>query len=99
MNTPTRNNAGRVWQNLDKKKKTSPDYTGKATINGVEYYVSAWHDPATRSANTQGKGSFGLRFTPVADADEGRHQARQKRRRQSESNEAKQRSIDDDIPF
>ncbi|MFW0778396.1 MAG: hypothetical protein ACN2B6_11845, partial [Rickettsiales bacterium] len=36
------NNRGAIWKNDDKQKDTHPDFRGKATINNIEYFVSAW---------------------------------------------------------
>lgn len=68
--TEQRNNAGRVFQNLDKRNKNSPHYLGRAIIDGVEYYVSVWHNPPRHV--DQGKATQNLRFRKVADAEEGR---------------------------
>jgi len=35
-------NSGILGRNKYKKSDGQPDYTGKATINGVEYRVAAW---------------------------------------------------------
>lgn len=35
-------NRGAVWRNEKKVTDKHPDFTGKATIAGVDYYVSAW---------------------------------------------------------
>lgn len=35
-------NRGAIWGNDDRQKDTHPHFKGKATIDGVEYYVSAW---------------------------------------------------------
>lgn len=35
-------NRGAIWGNAHKKKDTHPDFTGNATIKGVEYNVAAW---------------------------------------------------------
>lgn len=36
------NNRGAIWGNDKKEKDTHPDFKGSATIEGVEYWVSAW---------------------------------------------------------
>ena len=36
------NMRGAIWANTDKQKDTHPDFKGNATINGVDYWVSAW---------------------------------------------------------
>ena len=37
-----RDNSGALFTNDKREKETHPHYQGKATINGVDYYVSAW---------------------------------------------------------
>ena len=39
------NNQGAIWKNDDKQKETQADFKGSATIEGVEYWVSAWKRP------------------------------------------------------
>ena len=47
-----RNNEGAIWGNKKKEKETHADFTGNATIDGVEYWVNAYKrkpdEPATR---------------------------------------------------
>lgn len=40
--TDKRDNEGAIWGNQKKQKETQPDFTGSATINGEDYWVSAW---------------------------------------------------------
>jgi len=35
-------NEGAIWGNQKKERETQPDFTGSATVDGKEYYVSAW---------------------------------------------------------
>jgi hypothetical protein len=37
-----KDNSGALFNNEKREKETHPHYQGKATINGVEYYVSSW---------------------------------------------------------
>ncbi len=37
-----KDNAGALFRNNKKETDKHPDYTGKATINGVEMFISAW---------------------------------------------------------
>ena len=37
-----RDNSGALFTNDKREKETHPHYQGKATIGGVDYYVSAW---------------------------------------------------------
>jgi hypothetical protein len=68
-------NRGAIWKNEKKATDRHPDFTGKATIDGVDYYVSAWK----RGPDDNPKAPA-LRFTvtPVADvAQKGIQQAKQ----------------------
>ena len=40
-----------IWKNDRKEKATHPDYKGNGTINGVEYWVSAWAKKSDASPN------------------------------------------------
>jgi hypothetical protein len=56
-----RDNSGALFTNDKREKETHPHYQGKATINGVEYYVSAWVKDGQ-------KGKFqSLSFKPVQE--------------------------------
>jgi hypothetical protein len=37
-----RDNSGVLFKNDRKEKDSHPDYTGNATIDGVDYWLSAW---------------------------------------------------------
>ncbi len=37
-----RDMSGILFKNDRKEKDSHPDYTGRATIDGVEYFMSAW---------------------------------------------------------
>jgi hypothetical protein len=75
MTEYSKENRGAVWRNEKKATDRHPDFTGKATIDGVDYYVSAWK----RGPDDNPKAPA-LRFTvtPVADvAQKGIQQAKQ----------------------
>lgn len=38
----SKDNEGAIWKNERREKDTHPHFTGSATIDGVEYWVSAW---------------------------------------------------------
>lgn len=82
-------NRGAVWKNEKKMTDRHPDFTGKATIDGVDYYVSAW-----RRGPDDNPKAPALRFTvtPVADvAQKGIQQAKQVMQPADD--------FDDDLPF
>lgn len=57
-----RDNSGALFTNDKREKETHPHYQGKATINGIDYYVSAWVKDGQ-------KGKFqSLSFKPVTEA-------------------------------
>ena len=75
MSEYNNDNRGAIWRNEKKATDRHPDFTGKATIDGVDYYVSAWK----RGPDDNPKAPA-LRFTvtPVADvAQKGIQQAKQ----------------------
>jgi hypothetical protein len=37
-----RDNEGAIWGNTRKEKETHADFTGNATIDGVEYWINAY---------------------------------------------------------
>jgi hypothetical protein len=56
-----RDNSGALFTNDKREKETHPHYQGKATIAGVDYYVSAWIKDGQ-------KGKFqSLSFKPVQE--------------------------------
>lgn len=46
-----RNNEGAIWGNKKKEKETHADFTGNATIDGVEYWVNAYKRRPDEPAN------------------------------------------------
>jgi hypothetical protein len=38
----TRDNSGSISANKRKEKETHPDIKGKATVGGVDYWISGW---------------------------------------------------------
>jgi hypothetical protein len=63
-----RDNSGALFTNDKREKETHPHYQGKATIGGVDYYVSAWVKDGQ-------KGKFqSLSFKPVQE--QGKQQAK-----------------------
>ena len=56
-----KDNSGALFTNDKREKETHPHYQGKATIGGVDYYVSAWVKDGQ-------KGKFqSLSFKPVQE--------------------------------
>lgn len=89
--TQQRDNSGILFRNDRKETERHPDYTGSATINGVELRLSAW-------IKTSAKGT---KFMSLAFS-EPRGDAREK---PAQSTDAAPKSagggkdLDDDIPF
>jgi hypothetical protein len=79
----TRDNSGSLSKNDRKEKDSHPDIKGKATIGGVEYWISGWRKENDRGA------WYSLSFTPK-DA-----QAEQPAQRGG----GKPAALDYDIPF
>tara|TARA_R100000951_G_scaffold116383_2_gene127947 strand:+ start:3921 stop:4142 length:222 start_codon:yes stop_codon:yes gene_type:complete len=46
-----RNNEGAIWGNKRKEKETHADFTGNATIDGVEYWINAYKRKPDASPN------------------------------------------------
>jgi hypothetical protein len=42
MTYTNRDNSGALFKNADKQDDSSPDYSGRITIDGREYWLSAW---------------------------------------------------------
>ena len=49
-NGERKDNRGALFENDNRKGKTSPDFKGQATIDGREYWISGWEE---RSKNGQ----------------------------------------------
>jgi len=79
----TYDNSGILFKNDRKEKDTHPDYTGRCTIGGVEYYQSAWIKKGA-------KGSFMTFSYKVAES---------KAEEAKQYIEQKPEEFDDDIPF
>ena len=90
MSNYDNDNRGAVWRNEKKSTEKHPDFTGKATISGVDYYVSAW-----RRGPDDNPRAPALRFTvsPVAEVA---HQGMQKAKQAMQPADD---FADDDIPF
>lgn len=54
-----RDNSGALFTNDKKTKETHPDLNGKITINGREFYISAWKKQGN------GKNFLSLSVKPV----------------------------------
>lgn len=58
-----RDNSGTLSANQNKTKDNHPSHRGKATIDGVEYYISAWVKEGQYGR------FFSLSFQPVEEAN------------------------------
>jgi len=57
-------NSGALFKNRNKTQKNQPDYRGSATINGQEFWVSAWVKEAGPKSNNPGSKFFSMAYTP-----------------------------------
>lgn len=78
-------NRGAVWPNKRREKDTHPHWTGQATINGTEYWVSAWKKADDAKENAP---SISLSF-----------RVKEEKRDAPPSNPPADSFLDDDIPF
>ena len=58
-------NSGVLFTNDKKVKDTHPDLNGKITINGREFYLSAW-----KKQSKDGKGFLSLSIKPVDEVQQ-----------------------------
>ena len=57
-----KNNSGALFRNDKKATEQHPDYTGNITIEGKEFYLSAWVNESART----GQKYFAIKATPKA---------------------------------
>ena len=81
----TRDNSGSFSANKRKEKDTHPDIKGKATIGGVDYWISGW-----KKQNDNGIW-YSLSFEPK--------DAMSEQPAQSAPRQPARSNLDDDIPF
>ena len=60
-------NRGAIWANDKREKESHPHFKGKATVDGVEYYVSAWKRGDGAKPNSP---SLSFSFVKVDDVKE-----------------------------
>ena len=82
-----KNNSGAVFFNKRKTSQNHPDYTGSATLNGNEYWVSAWE-----KQDKSGKPFYSLAFTLKQAAAPTVHET-------AKSNGFVDDGFGDDVPF
>ncbi len=64
-----RDNSGVLFKNDRKESDKHPDYTGNATIAGIEFRLSAWIRTGAKGKFMSSKGKFmSLAFTPKDEA-------------------------------
>jgi len=83
----TRDNSGNISRNEKKTEDRHPDIKGKATIDGVDYWVSGW-----LKENDRGKW-YSLSFQPKDAPVEQRQQP------QRQPAQRPAADLNDDIPF
>lgn len=57
-----KNNSGALFRNDKRETEKHPEYTGNITIEGKEFYLSAWVNESART----GQKYFALKATPKA---------------------------------
>ena len=57
-----KNNSGALFRNDNRETEKHPEYTGNITIEGKEYYLSAWVNESART----GQKYFAIKATPKA---------------------------------
>ena len=82
-----KDNDGAIWKNERREKDTHPHFTGNATVNGVEYWVSAWKRDADANERAPAL-KFSCRPKEERTDSQRSHEA-----------QAPSKYFDDDIPF
>jgi len=86
-------NTGSVFRNKEKKSDTHADYTGRAMIDGVEYYANAWINTSQKT----GEKYMSIKYKPVQEvANQYVEQAKQSMKPQPSQDIG---DFSDDIPF
>lgn len=57
------NNSGALFRNRKKETDRQPDYTGTATVDNIQYRISAW----INEPRGGGDKYFSIKFTPADD--------------------------------
>ena len=57
-----KNNSGALFRNDKRETEKHPEYTGNITIEGKEFYISAWVNESART----GQKYFAIKATPKA---------------------------------
>ena len=86
-------NRGAVWGNDKREKESHPHFKGKATVDGVEYYVSAWRRGEGAKPNSP---ALSFSFVKVDDVKE---KAMSQVNKTMATPAPAQDAFDDDIPF
>lgn len=90
MDKQQRDNSGVLFKNDRREKDSQPHATGSATIDGVEYFVSAWTKEGA-------KGKFqSLAFKPKEAKPASQQQSFANR---DDPRTQRREEMDDDLPF
>jgi len=89
-------NSGALFKNKGKEEQKNerdtskwPEYQGKANVNGVDCYLSAWVKKPKKGGDT----FMSLSFEPINESQQ------QSKTAQNNNQNPKQDSDDDDLPF
>lgn len=85
----TNDNRGTLGRNKRREKDTHPEYSGQATIGGVDYWVSGW----VKTSSRDGEKFFSLSFREKTE------RARDLVPEQRPATAPARDALDDDIPF
>jgi hypothetical protein len=61
-----KDNSGALFKNDRKENEKQPDYKGSATIDGVDYWISAWINVSQKDGKTK---YMSLGFTRKVEAE------------------------------
>jgi hypothetical protein len=67
MSEQQKDNSGALFTNKRREKDTHPHYTGQATIDGKDYWLSAWVNKSKKDGASYMSVAFKLKDAPQAE--------------------------------